>query len=115
MNSKEISSGIITTQDMLPVNLLFGPKAAINLQASDKASSVPDRKQAIFISGIRRLLIARDVMKYDPITVISDSYFSKAAQIMIRNRISGIPVVNTINNLIGIITKTDIIRRLAEA
>jgi CBS domain-containing protein len=25
-----------------------------------------------------------------------------------------IPVVNTINNLVGIITKTDIIRRLAE-
>lgn len=53
-------------------------------------------------------------MKYDPITVIPDSYLSKAAQIMTMNSISGIPVVNTINNLVGIITKTDIIRRLAE-
>jgi len=50
-------------------------------------------------------------MKY----VISDSYLSKAAQIMTRNRISGLPVVNTINNLVGIITKPDIISRLAEA
>jgi CBS domain-containing protein len=67
MNSKGISRivvtlneepiGIITTQDMLPVNLLFGPKASINLQASDKARSVPDRKLTIFPSGVRRLLI----------------------------------------------------------
>jgi CBS domain-containing protein len=124
MNSKGISRivvtlnkepiGIITTQDMLPVNLLFAPKASINLQASDKTSAVADRKRTHFPSGIRRLLIARDVMKYDPITVIPDSYLSKAAQIMTMNSISGIPVVNTINNLVGIITKTDVIRRLAE-
>ena len=55
--------GIITTQDMLPVNLLFGPKGSTNLQASDKASSVPDRKRTIFPSSTRRLLIARDVLK----------------------------------------------------
>ncbi|HYA83619.1 MAG TPA: CBS domain-containing protein [Candidatus Bathyarchaeia archaeon] len=53
-------------------------------------------------------------MKYDPITVIPDSYLSKAGQIMTRNRISGIPLVNTINNLVGVITKTDVIRRLPE-
>jgi CBS domain-containing protein len=53
-------------------------------------------------------------MKYDPITVTPDSYLSNAAQIMTRNRISGIPVVSTINNLVGIITKTDVIKRLAE-
>jgi CBS domain-containing protein len=124
MNSKAISRivitlneepiGIITTQDLLPVNLLFGPKGSINLQASDKAGSVPNRKRTIFPSSIRRLLIARDVMKYDPITVTPDSYLSNAAQIMTRNRISGIPVVNTINNLVGIITKTDVIKGLAE-
>ncbi|HET7344237.1 MAG TPA: CBS domain-containing protein [Nitrososphaeraceae archaeon] len=33
---------------------------------------------------------------------------------MARNRISGIPVVNKIDNLVGIITKTDVIKRLAE-
>jgi CBS domain-containing protein len=40
--------------------------------------------------------------------------FHKDRNTNARNRISGIPVVNTINNLVGIITKTDIIRRLAE-
>ena len=85
----------------------FSPKRSINPQTSaNKASSVPNRKRRIFPSGIRRLLIARDVMKYNPITVSPDSYLHKAAQIMRANRISGIPVVNTINNLVGIITKT---------
>jgi len=39
-------------------------------------------------------------MKYDPITVTADSYLSNYAQIMARNRISGILVFNTINNLV---------------
>lgn len=124
MNSKKISRvvitlnrepiGIITSQDFLPVNLLFGPAADIGLQVPEKPPKIHNVERMIFPSGIRRLLIARDVMKHDPITITPDSYLFNAAQIMTRNKISGIPVVNTICNLVGIITKTDVIRRLAE-
>jgi IMP dehydrogenase len=52
-------------------------------------------------------------MKYDPITIARDSDLVEAALIMGRNRISGIPVVDSHSNLAGIITKTDIIKALA--
>lgn len=106
--------GIVTAQDLVYMNMLFGLRGLINLQASKGSSSslLSDRKRINLPSNIRRLLIVRDVMKYDPITIDSDSYLFRAAQIMINNRISGIPVVNSIDNLVGIITKTDIIKRL---
>jgi CBS domain-containing protein len=123
MNSRGISRivvtlndepiGMITAQDLMYVNTLFGPRGLINLQASKSSRSPPDRKQINIPSDIRRLLIVRDVMRYDPITISSDSYLFRAAQIMTNNRISGIPVVNSIDNLVGIITKTDVIKRLA--
>lgn len=123
MNSRGISRivvtlndepiGMITGQDLIYVNTLFGPRGLINLQASESSSTPPDRKRINIPSNIRRLLVVRDVMRYDPITIISDSYLFRAAQIMTRRRISGIPVVNSIDNLVGIITKTDVIKRLA--
>jgi CBS domain-containing protein len=52
-------------------------------------------------------------MTYDPIRITKDSDLAEAALIMMRNRISGIPVIDLDNELVGIITKTDIIRALA--
>ncbi len=47
-------------------------------------------------------------MKHNPITVARDTDLTNAAQIMTNNRISGLPVVNSIDKLVGIVTKTDI-------
>jgi CBS domain-containing protein len=52
-------------------------------------------------------------MKHDPITVTGDADLIEAAQIMSNNRISGLPVVNSVDNLDGIVTKTDITKALA--
>lgn len=124
MNSRGISRivvtlndepiGIVTAQDLIYMNVLFGRRGLINLQASGGSSSLPGRRRINLPSNIRRLLIVRDVMKYDPITITSNAYLYRAAQIMSNNRISGIPVVNSLGNLVGIITKTDIIKRLAD-
>jgi CBS domain-containing protein len=67
-------------------------------------------------SGIKAVFLAEDIMKYYPITIAKNTDLAQAAQIMIRNRISGLPVVqysNNASNLVGIITKTDIIKALA--
>lgn len=105
--------GIITGRDLLPISLLFG--TGIYGQHWDIQEAVgARRREQIFIpSGIKAIFLARDVMKYDPVTITSDSDLAEAAHIMVRNRISGIPVVDSDNILVGIITKTDIVKRLA--
>ena len=52
-------------------------------------------------------------MKYDPISISQDSDLADAAQIIAMNRISGVPVVDADGILVGIITKTDIVKAIA--
>jgi len=53
-------------------------------------------------------------MKNDPITIAKDAYLIEAAQIMVNQRISGLPAVESNSGTAaGIITKTDIIKGIA--
>ncbi len=53
-------------------------------------------------------------MTADPLVIDEEANLFEAAKIMIENRISGIPVVNNSQEIVGIITKTDIIKAIAD-
>src|SRR3989338_2484045 len=57
---------------------------------------------------------AVDIMSPNPITIEFDKDVGVAVLLMIRNDISGLPVVKK-SKLVGIITKTDIVNAIAEA
>jgi CBS domain-containing protein len=104
--------GIITGHDLLPLSVLFGTRIAGKYWMTEE--EFISRRQNI-PSGIKALFLAEDIMKYYPITIAKNTDLAQAAQIMTRNRISGLPVVqhsNNASNLVGIITKTDIIKAL---
>jgi CBS domain-containing protein len=105
--------GIITGRDLLPISLLFGRGLNRHSWHVSEQAEARRREQIFIPSGVKAIFLAIDVMKYDPITIASDSDLSEAAHIMMRNRISGIPVVDSDNILSGIVTKTDIVKRLA--
>jgi CBS domain-containing protein len=105
--------GIITAYDLLPLSVLFGTRIAGKYWTTEE--ELISRRNNI-PSGIKAVFLAEDIMKYYPITIAKNTDLAQAAQIMIRNRISGLPVVqysNNASNLVGIITKTDIIKALA--
>jgi CBS-domain-containing membrane protein len=60
------------------------------------------RKEKFLPSGIKNIFLAREMMKHNPITVTRDTDLAEAAQIMSNNRISGLPVVNSVGILVGI-------------
>jgi CBS domain-containing protein len=53
----------------------------------------------------------RDVMTRKVISVTDDDSILAAARLMLQNRISGLPVVDTGGNLVGIVTEGDFLRR----
>jgi CBS domain-containing protein len=55
-------------------------------------------------------ILAQDIMTSSPLTVRMNTNITEAARAMIRNRISGLPVISKKGILIGIITKTDILK-----
>jgi CBS domain-containing protein len=63
---------------------------------------------------VRKVLqVAEDIMSEPLITIRSDSKAVDAARAMVKNRIDAIPVVKE-ESLIGVISKTDIVRKMAE-
>lgn len=95
--------GIITSRDLLPYKGLFDPSRA-NIEKSSPEERTP------ISSGILKALLVKDIMSHEPITVTQDSDLALAALIMINNRISGLPIIDNNGDLVGIVTKTDVVR-----
>ena len=55
------------------------------------------------------MITVRDIMTKDLITVTSDMSISKAAKILLENRINGAPVVDDNGSLVGILCQSDLI------
>ena len=74
--------------------------------APSKATSLDVHELYYLLSEIK----VKDIMTPDPITLRENDSVEKAAVIMLENRISGIPVVDDREHVIGVITQTDVFK-----
>ncbi|MBM3895504.1 MAG: CBS domain-containing protein [Thaumarchaeota archaeon] len=105
--------GVITYRDFMPAKIPhwiaeFADKKELE---EYRRRSVPE----ITANQLNYLLPfkAVDIMASNPITVDAEDDVGLAAMLMIRNNISGLPVVRK-GLLVGIITKSDIVKAIAE-
>lgn len=66
------------------------------------------------MTALRTDLKAKDVMVPEPVCVEPSTTIRQLARIFEENEISGAPVVNQEGTLIGVVSKTDLIRRCSE-
>lgn len=104
-------------------------KAALELMQEKSMHHLPvvdQDGQLVGIAAERDLLLAAarylqsvvevgDVMHRGAITATPDMPILEAADVMVRNKIGGLPVVDGAGRLVGIITETDIFGVLAAA
>lgn len=110
----KIPVGIITYRDFVPAKLPYwisqsaDPKEVENYKMNN-----PNEFQ---VNQMNHLLHfkAVDIMSSNPITIEADEGVGVAVLLMIRNGISGLPVVKK-SKLVGIITKADIVSAIAQA
>jgi CBS domain-containing protein len=87
--------GIVTGHDLLPASILFGTGAPGGYWASQEELVARRRAQRFISAGIKAIFLASDMMKYDPITIAKDADLTEAAQIMVNQRISGLPAAES--------------------
>jgi acetoin utilization protein AcuB len=98
---------------MLPV-MKRGQLVGIVTDRDVKRSSASDattleiHELLFLISKIK----VKDIMTKDPITVAYDYTIEETAEVLLKNKISGAPVLNGAGELVGAITKADIFRAL---
>ncbi|HSK92944.1 MAG TPA: CBS domain-containing protein [Candidatus Angelobacter sp.] len=54
-------------------------------------------------------LRVEDLMTIDPVTVSADATIEEAEELLRRNRISGLPVVDAGGRLVGVVSQTDLL------
>jgi acetoin utilization protein AcuB len=57
----------------------------------------------------------KEIMTHHPIVISQEATIDEAAQVMLENKISGLPVVDYHGELVGIITESDIFRIVVQA
>jgi CBS domain-containing protein len=60
-------------------------------------------------------LTVERIMTHDVLTISPDTTVIEAAKIMLEQKVSGLPVVDSHQNLVGILTESDIFRMLVRA
>jgi CBS domain-containing protein len=99
--------GIITIADIALASHLTNLSRLYVAGGPDLAAKLLKRSMVI------RRITTEDFMTPQPLCLNSDSTLSVAAKLMSMHRISGIPVVDTIGRLEGIISKSDITQAVA--
>ncbi len=99
--------GIIAVSDLTTISPILKPRELISERRyfSLRGLLMPSRNIA--------LLTARDIMTSNPISIHEGEDLAKAAGLMIRNGISGLPVIDDEEKLVGIVTKSDVTRAVA--
>jgi CBS domain-containing protein len=99
--------GIITGRDIIPKGYF------LNIDGHGReVENEAARKGKLTVSNFTTPMTVKDIMTPNPLIVGEEASIDEAAKLIIENRISGIPVINKLQNLAGIITKTDIIRAI---
>ena len=84
----------------------------------DLRGAQPSEATSLSIWEINTLLAKlkmKDIMTPDPITIREDATIRQAAQMMIDYKISGLPVMNEQDELVGMITESDIFRLVVKS
>lgn len=101
--------GILTLSDMV------GISPFISKMKTSTSSSVVIEKGMIVPREYIHLLTVGDFMTRHPVTIEAKADLADAAKLMLMHRISGLPVVDKKRKLVGVITKTDLIKALASS
>ncbi len=107
MNQNNISRIVVTDNEGNPVGIIT---TNTFLTHSDYFSTGNTRTRDYLFPLKSRKLHVSDLLSKDMLKIEESEDLAKAASLMIKNKISGIPVVNNEQKLVGVIDKSDIVR-----
>jgi CBS domain-containing protein len=112
-DKKEIPVGIITFRDLFNMSLKLGEQEDVLDNSDPMISVIFPRKGFVSESGFGGTTKAHEVMSKNIVSVKYDDDLAKTGKLLLDNNINGAGVLSGNDNLIGIISKTDIVKALA--
>lgn len=120
MLSNKISRIIVKDQNEKPVGIisfrdLFRISIELGSEEDDSGFTISEQIRKGFLSeeGFGSVSLARDVMSKGIISIKFNEDLKNACRLILENNISGLAVLDGNNSLVGIISKTDIVKAIA--
>jgi CBS domain-containing protein len=101
-NREEIPVGIITFRDLFNLVISMGAQRDVIFPKSFESEH-----------GLGKTLKVDEVMRNEIITASNSDDLAKVSQLLLDNKINGVGVLSNKGDLIGILSKTDIIKAIA--
>ena len=108
MNKNEVSRLVVTDEDGCPIGLITTNTLLSHSDYFTKGKT-RSRDYLLPIEGGEKLKV-KDLLTDKLITIAEEDDLATAASLMIKNKVSGIPVTNSKKNLIGVVSKTDVVK-----
>ena len=121
MLEKKISRIIIKNQDEEPVGIvsfrdLFRISLELGSEEDDSGFTITDQIRRGFLSeeGFGNISLAREVMTKGIISIKFNEKLTKACELILKNNVSGLVVLDGNGSIAGIISKTDIVKAIVK-
>jgi predicted transcriptional regulator len=110
MNQNKISRLVVTDENGLAIGLITTNTL---LTHSDYFTKGHTRSRD-YLLPLDKEVTVNDLLEGNLVTIREDEDLAKAASLMIKYKISGIPVLDSNQNLIGLISKTDVVKAFSD-
>ena len=112
-NREDVPVGIITFRDLFALALKQGNFEDVLDNTDPVISVIFPRKGFISESGFGASVKVEDIMSKDIVSVNYDDDLAKTGELLLEKNINGVGVLSQHGNIVGILSKTDIVKAIA--
>jgi len=110
LDQNNVSRLVVTDKNGMVVGLI----STNTLMTNSNYFAGDDLRSRDYLFPSNKGIIVSDLIDDSLITIMEDEDLAKAAALMIEYKISGLPVLDSKENLVGLISKTDIVRAFSD-
>jgi len=110
MNQNNVSRLVVTDENGTAIGLISSNTL---LTHSDYFSKGITRSRD-YLLPLNKDMVVNDLIEENLVTINEDEDLAKAASVMIKKKISGIPVLDSKENLVGLISKSDVVKAFSD-
>ncbi len=110
MNQNKVSRLVVTDENGSPIGLI---STNTLLTHSDYFSKGTTRSRD-YLLPLKDKVVVNDLLEENLVTINEDEDLAEAARKMIKSKISGIPVIDSNQKLVGVVSKTDVVKAFSD-
>jgi CBS domain-containing protein len=110
MNQNHVSRLVVTDENGTAVGLISSNTLLTHSDYFTKGNT----RSRDYLLPLNQDLVVNDLVEENLVIINQEEDLAKAASIMIKKKISGIPVLDSNNNLVGLVSKTDVVKAFSD-